>query len=502
MKPITTNVYTFERIAKNGNVYVDKTALLHALVQVDGGQFFLSRPRRFGKSLLISTLKAIFQGKRELFKGLAIDKLDYDWKTYPVIHLDMGSSQAPTVEEFKSNLANMLSWIEREHGLPSNPEETITVRFQNLVKALAEKSSEGKVVILIDEYDKPLLGHLGKSEALGFRDVLKSFYSVIKTTEAMQRFAFITGVSKFSKVSIFSDLNNLTDLTMSARAASLLGYTKEELIANFREHIEKLAEAVELTYDETVEQLMFWYDGYRFEERSERMFNPVSVGKCLTELKFKNYWFETATPTFLVNLLKKHNLNLENLTAREKDFSTYEVENPSVLALLVQTGYLTIVGFERVTLTERLYFLDFPNQEVRNSFNDYLLAGFANITDLDETHFLDRMVDTFRAGDIDAMLETAQGFFVEIPHTINLKHEKYYQTIFYSLFTLIGLRIKAEVTTNLGTIDAVVENARTVFVIEFKLRDTAEAAVRRIRHAILHAHRAEGCRLTALDAEG
>ncbi len=480
MKSITTNVYTFEDLIQGGNLYVDKTAIIHHLLMVNKGQFFLARPRRFGKSLLISTLKAIFQGKRELFKGLAIDSLEYDWKTYPVIHLDMGSSQAATVEDFTKNLQCMLARIEKVYNLASGEDQTPSSRFKTIVESLAEKSPEGSVVILVDEYDKPLLGHLGQKEVLGFRDVLKSFYSVIKTTESLQRFAFITGVSKFSKVSIFSGLNNLIDLTMDAQAATLLGYTKEELLDNFSEYIERLAEAECLSYDEAVEKLTRWYDGYLFEEKSKKIFNPVSVGKSLTELKLKNYWFETATPTFLVKLLRKNVLDLGNLAAQEKDFSTYEVEDPAVLALLVQTGYLTIAGFEQLSETERFYRLDFPNLEVRNSFNDYLLAGFANINDIDETQFLCKITSAIRAGDIDMMLETAKGFFANIPYDITLANEKYYQTIFFSLFTLIGLRIKAEVHTNIGRIDAVIERPQEIWIFEFKLNGTSKSALKQI----------------------
>ncbi len=481
MRPITTNVFTFEKLIKSDCVYVDKTAEIYKLLSVFSGQFFLSRPRRFGKSLLISTLKSIFQGKRELFKGLAIDSLDYDWKVYPVIHLDMGSTQTETVEQFASILNTMLDFIEQEYEVEPFEYTSPQEHFLKLVKALAAKSPEGKVVILVDEYDKPLLGHIGKQEVFAFRDVLKSFYSVIKTTEGMQRFAFITGVSKFSKVSIFSDLNNLTDLTMRASAATLLGYTKEELLENFAEHIQALADALQMTYEKAVDTLTQWYDGYLFEENSKRIFNPVSVGKCLSELKLKNFWFETATPTFLIDLLKKDVLNLNKLIVREEDFSTYEVDNPSVLALLVQTGYLTIKDIEDANTTYTRYHLDFPNLEVRYSFNDYLLAGFANIQGVKETNYLDDVIDAIRSGDIETALETMKGFFCEIPYDITLKHEKYYQTIFYSLFTLVGVRVKAEVKTNAGRIDAVVETAQTIFIFEFKLHDTAETAMKQIK---------------------
>ncbi len=480
MKSITTNVYTFEKLIQSNCVYVDKTAEIHKLLGVFSGQFFLSRPRRFGKSLLISTLKAIFQGKRELFKGLAIDSLDYDWKTYPVIHLDMGSSQAATVEDFTINLQSMLASIEREYGLEPEKGLPPSARFKHIVEALAAQSPEGSVVILVDEYDKPLLGHLGQKEVLKFRDELKSFYSVIKTTEALQRFAFITGVSKFSKVSIFSDLNNLIELTMSASAATLLGYTKEELLANFSEHIQQLADAMNSTFDEAVDKLAEWYDGYKFHPCGERMFNPVSIGKCLSECEIKNYWFDTSTPTFLVDLLKKNVLNLDTLTVKEKDFSTYEVENPSVLALLLQTGYLTIKSTEGMLPTDRRYTLDFPNLEVRNSFNDYLLAGFAHIQDVEETQYLDAVLDAIRADDINKMLETMKFFFCQIPHDLIIQQEKYYQTIFYSLFTLIGVRMKAEVHTNIGSIDAVIERPHAVWIFEFKLNSTSKAAMKQI----------------------
>ncbi len=481
MKSITTNVYTFEKLIQGNCVYVDKTAQIHQLLSALSGQYFLSRPRRFGKSLLISTLKSIFQGKRELFNGLAIDSLDYDWKTYPVIHLDMGSSQAETVEDFKSNLSSMLSSIERHYQLDSDFSKTPSARFANLVEMLAENSTEGKVVILVDEYDKPLLGHLGKQEVFAFRDVLKSFYSVIKTTENLQRFAFITGVSKFSKVSIFSDLNNLTDLTMSASAATLLGYTKSELVNNFSEHIQRLANASKLTYDETVAKLAQWYDGYLFHPAAEKMFNPVSIGNCLNDLEFNNYWFETATPTFLIDLIKKEPIVLGNLHVIKDDFSTYEVDALRILPLLVQTGYLTIKDYDAEDGVEGLYTLDFPNLEVRNAFNRHIVTELSGLNPIDRTSFFTRLLKAIRENDVEDMMWTISQFFTQIPYDITLKNEKYYQTIFYSLFTLIGIRIKAEVSTNIGRIDAAVETLTNIYVFEFKLNDTAESALQQIK---------------------
>ncbi len=479
MKSITTNVFTFEKLIHGNCVYVDKTTEIHKLLSVFSGQFFLSRPRRFGKSLLISTLKAIFQGKRELFKGLAIDALDYDWKSYPVIHLDMGSVQAATIEDFKVNLDDMLTRIEQDYGLASTVGKTHASRFIDLVSSLSKKSPEGQVVILVDEYDKPLLGHLGKEDVLAFRDLLKSFYSVIKTTEGLQRFAFITGVSKFSKVSIFSDLNNLIDLSLSVQAATLLGYTKAELLKYFPEYIQRLADREGATFDETVEKLTLWYDGYRFKEGAERVFNPVSVGMCLNNLEFNNYWYETATPTFLSDLLKRKPVDLQKLSAPVETFSVYEAEDPSPLALLVQTGYLTIKS-SRMVGARRYYDFDYPNFEVSASFNDFLLTRFSEVGD-ECPSLTERLSIAFNEGDLAEVFNILPVFFASIPNTIVIQNEKYYQTIFFTLFSVLGTIIHAEVSTNIGRIDAVVENAQTIFVIEFKLRDTAEAALAQIR---------------------
>ena len=307
MKPLTTSVYTFSNLMEGGFLYVDKTAGIRELIRPAFGQYFLSRPRRFGKSLLISTLKAIFQGRRELFAGLALDRSDYDWKRYPVIHLDLGTAAARTAEELEIGLGEYVKENADAAGIALG-NATSSSRFRELVLKLSAR--EGKVVILVDEYDKPLLGHLGEPSAKDIQRALKSFYGVVKGTEAHQRFVLLTGVSKFSKVSVFSDLNNLTDLTMDARTATLLGYTQAELEANFPDYIEALAAQIGKSREATLAELRLWYDGYRFEETAETVYNPVSVMKCFQERKFKNYWFETGTPTFLVDLLRRMPVSL------------------------------------------------------------------------------------------------------------------------------------------------------------------------------------------------
>ncbi len=482
MKPITTNVFTFEDLITGGNLYVDKTERIFEIVKANKGQFFLSRPRRFGKSLLISTLKAIFQGKRELFKGLEIYDEDYDWRAYPVIHLDMGSSQANDVESLNRKLKYDLKQNAVDnhldvHCLPEDGDASDV--FKALVNALAATSSEGKVVILIDEYDKPLLGHIGKPEVTAIRDVLKAFYSVVKTTESRQRFAFITGVSKFSKVSIFSDLNNLTDLTMSARAATLLGYTEAELKTNFSGYISELGQANGMSEEETLRELKLRYDGFCFVEDSEKVFNPVSVGKCFIEKKFRNYWFETGTPTFLLELLKRNPLDIDKLEMPEESFSVYEVENPAILPLLVQTGYLTIKD-SHLEGRRRFYRLDYPNLEIADAFNEYLVASFSGNSPDVQSGMLLSITRSLRAGDVDAMIESMKYFFSCMPCSIAVQHEKYYQSLVYAIFKLVGVSIDVEVSTNIGRIDAVIKTDQYIYVTEFKLRGTAEDAMRQI----------------------
>jgi len=476
MKPITTSVFTFSNLIEGGFLYVDKTAAIHDLIRQTNAQYFLSRPRRFGKSLLVSTLKAIFQGRWELFEGLALAKTDYDWKAYPVIHLDLGSSAADTPEELEENLLREIRYNAEQNGI-AVIETGAASAFLELIRLLVAR--DGKVAILVDEYDKPLLGHLGEPEVAGFQRVLKQFYSVIKTTEPLQRFALITGVSKFAKVSIFSDLNNLTDLTMDPRAATLLGYTQEELEAAFPDHIERLAGAIGKSRAETLDELRIWYNGYRFEAGAPTVYNPVSVMKCFDTQQFKNYWFETGTPTFLIDMLRRTPLDLGGLSAPETAFSTYDPAALAPLPLLVQTGYLTIQG---ATTTGRRtqYRLGFPNYEIEESFSMWLAEGFSRTPQPELNSALNRMLEALERGDVPGMLEPLKIFFAQVPNTIAIEQEKYYQTIFFCVFKLIGAMTEAEVSTNIGRIDAVVKTAAGVFVFEFKLNGTADEALAQI----------------------
>jgi len=480
MKPLTTSIYTFETLRSGGFLYVDKTEAIHRLLQPASAQYFLSRPRRFGKSLLISTLKAIFQDRRDLFQGLALDALAYDWTKHPVLHLDMGSRASGCVAELEENLMLAVGAAAEDQGIEITTKRSYQA-FEELIRRVAQ--SGNRTVILIDEYDKPLLGHLGKKSAEPIRQLLKQFYAVIKATEPHQRFVLITGVSKFSKVSIFSDLNNLTDLTMLRSTATLLGYTQEELEANFPDYIDRLAAREGMDRDSILARLAEWYNGYRFEETAPTVYNPVSVMKCFQEEKFKNYWFETGTPTFLVELLKQREVDLTTLEedqVSEESFSTYEVDRLEPLPLLVQTGYLTI-GDVIARGEERFYRLVFPNREIQASFTRWLAEAYADVPLNRVDGALNRIVDALEARDPDAALRTMRVFFSTVPNRITIQHEHYYQSIVYVVFRLVGLMVNAEVSTNIGYVDAVVETDTLVYVLEFKLHDTPEAAIKQIR---------------------
>ena len=469
MEKIATDTFSFERVREGGFVYVDKTAILKTLADGSlGTQFFIARPRRFGKSLAVSTLQCLFEGRRDLFRGLAIEP-DWDWsKTWPVLKLDMSGCQAATVDMLWQKIRVQLLRNAERLGVPLREGLPVSGQFEMLISDLAERSPDGKVVLLVDEYDKPLLGRLGKPDVNDVRDALKEFYSVIKTSEGLQRFAFMTGVSKFSKVSIFSDLNNLNEFSMDARVATLFGYTHEEVKANFPDSLAALGAKQGLDAEATFARLVQWYDGYRFEENAAPVFNPVSVGKCLSSGKFDPYWFETGTPTFLLRLMEKNPVVLDEIEVSQTAFSNYEPDRPALVSLLYQTGYLTIKS-ARQDGGIRLYRLVPPNFEVATAFSESLSADFSRLDGEEHASLLTQMVEALRADDVDDMLDALSCFFANIPANITVKREKYYQSLFYAVFVLIGARTHAECWTNRGRVDAVVETPRGVYVFEFKL---------------------------------
>lgn len=503
MKPITTSTYTFRNIREGGFVYVDKTAHLHRLVSHGTGAFFLSRPRRFGKSLTLSTLEEILKGNRALFEGLAIASLPYDWKPHPVIRLDLNTAQADTIADLKQALSFIVAGQANRHGVQLM-EAPPSLQFQSLLEVVAAKSG-CQVVVLIDEYDKPILSNAENPELLpGILRILKGFYSVVKAQDANIRFTFITGVSKFSKVSIFSDLNNLTDLTMDPRFADLCGFTQEELESNFAEHIAELARREELSRPDALTKIRSWYNGYRSSTADVSVYNPVSVGKLFSTFEFANYWFETGTPTMLVNRMRNERFDMEAITSEyisSESFSVYEAEKITALPLCFQTGYLTIKDARKDELGYS-FRLGYPNREVEASMIRVLLADRTSRPYADTDAALHSMVRAFGAGDLDRVFANLRSLFASIPYQLHLNDERFYHSLFLMAFRLVGIVVQAEVQTASGRVDAVVKNADTIYVIEFKLNGSADEALAQIRERRYHEpYLADGRRVMLIGVE-
>ncbi len=470
MKELTDSVYAFADLRQGKYLYVDKTEYVWKLVRSYKGIYFLSRPRRFGKSLMVSTLKAIFEGRKELFDGLAISKKEYDWKPYPVIHFDMGNCSAKTPQALERFIEDRLCDVAAEHNVTLRGQSYAT-RFESLISALSKR---GKVVILIDEYDKPILNNVTNPEADAILGVLKGFYSTIKTCEDLERFVFITGVTKFCHVSLFSDLNNLTDITMRSDYATMFGYTQSELEHYFSDRIEATAQAQKVSVEELKRKLKAWYDGYCFEETSETVYNPVSIAKFFeNDGKFDNYWFATGTPSFLMELAKKTDFNFEDAVSKAVPgvtFDAFEIPNIDPVTLLLQTGYLTIKSSE-IRFNKRWFWLDFPNEEVAESFSTYLLNSYVGRTQREVSSFSADLATAFLEGNLNQARKVLESFFAGVPYTIHKKSEATFQSVFYAIFRLLGFNVEAESCTNDGRIDAVVQTDDHIYLFEFKLDD-------------------------------
>ena len=482
MEKVATDIYTFSQLRKNGFTYVDKTDMLYLMASGEvGKQFFIARPRRFGKSLAISTLESLFQGERELFAGLAIEQ-KWDWsKKWPVLHLDMGSAQTETVPELYRRWRHMLKDECARNKIPFRDDENPASAFENVINDLSAVSDDGLMVLLVDEYDKPLLGHLMKPDVTKFRDALKAFYSVIKTQEKKQRFAFITGVSKFSKVSIFSDLNNLKDWTMHAKAALLFGYTHEEVLKYFPGRIHELAEEQCLTDDGAFAKIVEWYDGYKFHHSAEPVINPVSLGECFDRGEFNDYWSKTAIPTFLIDILKEHPLDFSSVEIEEDDLETYEPDKPKLVTLLYQTGYLTIKDFVQMG-SARKYSLCFPNMEIEHSFLKRVVGAYLGQEPSRSSGFAFTAGEALYAHDVPKFLKALRSFFTDIPYDMTSRqNEQMWQTICYVVLRSIGINVNGEVKTHDGRMDMVVDLPNDIYIVEFKLDRPAAEAMEQIK---------------------
>lgn len=480
LKDLPIGIQTFSDLITENYLYIDKTKHIHELIRAGKGVYFLSRPRRFGKSLTISTLEAIFSGQRELFKGLWLENSDWDWEVYPVIRLDMSVIPNNSVEEFKKGLNERIKNIAKQHQVELDDDSPAQTLLLQLIEALARNNNQ--VVVLVDEYDKPLLDNVDDPEIMvQIREVLKGFYGILKAQDKNLRFVFLTGVSKFSKVSIFSGLNNLEDITMTSTGAALLGYTQQELETYFQPYINKLAEEVNIAIDELLKKIKVWYNGYRFSHDNIPVYNPFSTLLLFKHQTFSHHWFASGTPTFLTKLIERTHFDIqqvENIRVMPAAFATYEVEDIQPLPILYQAGYLTIKDYDP---KNDYYTLGYPNYEVKTAFIDTLLNSTSHITKAYQDSYLLEMQEALVVADFEKFFASLQRYFANIPYDLHISNEKYYQNVFYFLFTLLGLKIQAEVHTNLGRIDAVLELEKDVFIFELKVDKSAQEALNQIK---------------------
>ncbi len=473
MQKLPIGIQDFSELRTGGYLYVDKTKDIHNLV-TSGKYYFLSRPRRFGKSLLVSTMKELFSGNRELFQGLWIED-QWDWsETNPVLHIPF-SSLDYKINGLYEELQQYIQDAAREHEIELRP-DSLKNQFEELLRKLATK--ENRVVLLIDEYDKPLIDYLGKEieQAKENREILKNFYSIIKDSDPHLRLVFITGVSKFSKVSIFSDLNNLNDITLHKRYSTMLGYTQEELEANFAEHIKALAEEEGLS--NVLPKIKEWYNGYSWDARNF-VYNPFSILLLFDNLRFANHWFKTATPTFLIDLIRKQEFyELDGMLVGDSMFDSFDLENLQLAALLFQTGYLTIKHYDRDRM---LYTLGYPNFEVRKSMLEYLIDVFSKLPHPEVRAYVYEVADALRKKDLKKVEEIFNILLRSLPYQLYEERERLYHIIIHLFFKYMALDVHSEVNTSRGRADALVELEDKIYCFEFKYNQSPEEALAQIK---------------------
>jgi hypothetical protein len=477
VKNLPLGIQTFRDFIELDYIYVDKTKPIHELFARGGKYYFLSRPRRFGKSVLISTLVEIFSGNKELFKGLWVyDKIQ--WTKHPVIHIDFSNIDYETPEKLKASIKKFLDKTAKNYGLTLDKERSYKESFVDLIEKL---STKGRVVVLIDEYDKPIIEYMEANEiekAKKIRRVLKSFYAVIKGSDAFLRFVFITGVSKFSKISVFSDLNNLVDITLSEGFSTLLGYTEPELAHYFSHYIEQMAEKQGMSKDRLLEKIQKWYNGYSWDGKNF-VYNPFSILNLFNENSFENFWFATGTPTFLVKVIKNRKEDVkrfDKLTMSRDTFEKFDIENMEISSLLFQTGYLTIKKIYYIRDDRKRYQLSYPNREVRDSFLKILFQEYTQKNTDRTGEILDRMAVTMAEDNIHLLIDQFKSLFASIPYNIFIgEREAYYHTIIYFVLKLIGAEVRPEEERNIGRLDAVLETKNKIYIMEFKLGSGREA---------------------------
>ncbi len=479
-------IQTFRDIRTNDFVYIDKTASIHELVRPGKGYFFLSRPRRFGKSLLISTLDALFSGDATLFEGLAIHEAGYSFPKHPVLSFDFSKVPHRNEQELESGLLAILDRMAQAHNIDLAPDTPLSIRLQDLLNELGKQN---QVVVLVDEYDKPIIEHVSDPDtAEKCRDVLRSFFGVLKASDDAVRLVMITGITRFARVSIFSEMNNLQDISQDRQFAALLGWTEEEIQMALADHMAAFATDLGITEKEMIGHLRDMYNGYRFTAGDVTVYNPWSILNALQTKELRNFWFDSGSSKFLMKILKERLTGptpfsvaeLYDYKVRSSMLPTFDVRNLNLETILFQAGYLTIKKTSG-PFTALFYHLGFPNREVEQSL---LHAALTYLSAADQTRAddsLDRLVTALAREDLETFFETLRdSFFANIPYDIQLAHEKYYQTVFHTIFILLNLRISAEERTNLGRIDHVIEMDDLIYIFEFKMSGAPEEALQQI----------------------
>lgn len=483
---LPTSEQDFERLITDGFVYVDKTEYIWKLVEMKS-KYFLSRPRRFGKSLFVSTLDAYFSGKKELFRGLAIEKLENArgedaWTRYPVLHFALSGGQFYKEDGLEKRLANELAIAEKKYGI-KNDETDVAVRFLNDIADIYYSTGEKGVVVLVDEYDKPLLPPLTEEQIDRNRSLYKGFFSVLKDQDKYLKFAFFTGVTKFSKVSIFSDLNQLRDVSMLKDFSGVCGFTEDEIREYFKESIESMAAANSMTSEECMDEMRSMYDGYHFSIDSDGVYNPYSVINAMTDRVFDSYWFESGTPGFLIEKLRNSPLRPEDFVngveSTEKEMKDYRIENANPVPLFYQSGYLTISDYDKRFKTFRL---TFPNCEVKTGFFDSLVPYVLGESVSDNPLSVKRLVRTLEEGDTDSLHDLLYSIFASIPYieNKNVSYESVWRNQIYLIFELAGEFVTCEHHTSQGRSDCVVETSDYIYLFEFKVDKSADEALDQI----------------------
>ena len=473
-------IQTFSEIRKDDKLYIDKTEYIYSMSHGNGKYFFLGRPRRFGKSLLVSTMQSYFEGKKDLFQGLAMEKLEKDWTEYPVLHFSMAMGKHMEKEQLERYLIYILQDNERRFGIQSDLMDP-NLRLANLITTLYEKTGK-QVVVLIDEYDAPLLDVAHEKEQLeGLRYIMRNFYSPLKDCDPKLRFVFLTGITKFSQLSIFSELNNITNISMDDEYAGICGITKEELLENMSEDIDMLAEKNHLPREEAIAKLKEQYDGYHFSGFSPDVFNPYSLLNCFSEGKFGAYWFTSGTPTYLINMMRKHGTvptDITRVEAEESEFDAPTENMTTIMPLLYQSGYITIKDYDREF---NYYTLDVPNKEVKVGLTKALIPSYVSTNTLATTNTARRIAQALTKQDMDAALHLLQDFLGTVPYCNVTNHEGHYQQMLFIIFTLLtAYLVDVEVHTPKGRVDIVLLTKTDLYIIELKLNQSAQAAMQQI----------------------